>query len=236
MRMLVPKNRSRVLLHACIALSALLSAACAAASRPIANPAEVDVSEYARLFRAADEVLRKHGFAIERRDYRFGVVTTRGLAAPTLLEPWHDSNSTAGQAVESTINGQRRLVTISITPAAASTQPASTQPATAPAATQTAATAPATSNPGDESEEPAPGSGTYLLSVVVQVERSQFPDRRMSGSTRGSRVTQRLSETPAELQERGITGPYWLPIGRDEPLEQRLLGEIIRRSVTIGPR
>lgn len=227
--MIVSTTRSRVLISAFTILTAIVSAACSAPSRPIPNPSEVDASEYARLFRAADEVLRKHGFPIERRDYRFGVITTRGLPSPTILEPWHDTNSSADQALESTINGQRRLVIITIGPIAAATQPDATQPATTqPVAT----TSPAKS--ADNDDEPAPGSGTYLLGVVVNVERSQFPDRRVTGSARGSRVTQRLAETPAELQERGISGPYWQPRGRDALMEQRLLAEILRRSVTIG--
>src|SRR5690349_11455274 len=120
-------------------LAVFAAGGCAHAVRYRPNPAEVDAREYDLMFAAAQDVLRDYGFEVDRRDYRFGTVTSRPLIAPTVLEPWRVTNTTAAQALAATTNHQRRLVSVTLErseeqPSGASaTSPVATEPATAPA-------------------------------------------------------------------------------------------------------
>lgn len=81
------------------------------------GPIEIGAAEYSRVYRAAVFELRDRGFRVDREDYRFGRVKTRPISAPTVLEVWDQTNSTGYQAMESTINNQRRLVSVQFDPA-----------------------------------------------------------------------------------------------------------------------
>jgi hypothetical protein len=197
-------------------LLALLLPACHAPVAVAPNPLEIDVSEYASMYRATQLVLREEGFALDRRSYRLGVVDTEPLGAPTIFEPWHATNTTLYQTAESTLNYQRRVVTVSMEPAAPA-EPLLPESVTVGAAS------PAT--------QPTPD--TYLLRVEVQVQQMEVPTRQLSGTTRGLSVQRHLAAVPAEWRDRGITDSYWQPLGRDYYLEQRLLAEIVRRSIKV---
>ncbi len=195
----------------------LLLTACKSV-RPVAsNPLEIDNSEYQSIFEATQLVLREQGFALDRRSYRLGVVDTLPLGSPTTFEPWKPLNTTLYQTAEATVNYQRRVVTVTIEPV----QPE--EPILPESVTVGAATQPTT--------QPAPE--TYLLRVEVQVQQLQIPTRQLSGTTRGLSVQRKLAAVPTEMSERGITDSYWEPLGRDYYLEQRLLSDIVRRSLRV---
>ncbi|MCE9590199.1 MAG: hypothetical protein K8S99_06710 [Planctomycetes bacterium] len=211
-------------------------AGCSAAPN-LHNPVEIDRAEYTRMFLASEAVLREYGFTIERRDHRFGEISTPPQVSPAVIEPWKHSNTTLYQAMSSTMNKTRRVVRVSIEPVAepgpavpsvdlpsgrlpeklVTVAPGPDSPATQPAA---AATQP-------------DGVGTYLLTVEVQIEQFQSTTRRLNGTTRGSGMVSNLHGPPGELVARGIPPSYWFPTGRDPYLEERLLTEIVRRSVYI---
>lgn len=90
--------------------------ACAAPELTTPNPFQIDDREYARVFDASILVLRDYGFRVDRKDYRFGVITTMPLDSPTILEPWRGLNSTADQASEATLNSDRRIVRVNLEP------------------------------------------------------------------------------------------------------------------------
>jgi len=92
-------------------------AACQSAAR-MEQPLAIEADDYTRTYEAALHSLRDHGFAIDRQDHRFGVITSEPLAAPTLLEPWKPSHTTLGQTVESTVNDQQRIARIRLVPRA----------------------------------------------------------------------------------------------------------------------
>ena len=209
------------------------------------NPTEIDAREYDLMFTAAQDVLRDYGFEVDRRDYRFGAVTGRPLVAPTVLEPWRITNTTAHQTLAATTNPQRRLVTVSLERPESALETSTVdapESATAPAEADARAGDPESS----AARQPEPSASTlpspatrptetgYLLRVEVMVEQLEEPGRRLSGSTSGARIYDTLSQVPEELRERGITGAYWQPLGRDPYLEQRLLAAIIRRSFKDG--
>ena len=182
---------------------------------PVPNPVETDPREYSRMYRAAIEVLRESGFELDRRDFRYGRITTQPLASPTMMEPWHTSNTTAYQALESTLHDQRRRVCIFW-------DPITSVPRHVPI---------------DQETQLGPTlSADSQLRVEVLVERREFSDRYLTGSTAGHRVFGSLSALPDELTQRGInTAQYWRPLGRDPYLEQRLLARIVRKSLTLPP-
>ena len=109
------------MVNKCIGLSLLLVwlilGGCTHAVVESTRPIEIGTSEYSRMYRAAVLVLRDHGFRLDRQDYRFGHISTRPLPAPTIIEPWDHTNSTFDQALESTINSQRRVVSVMFDPA-----------------------------------------------------------------------------------------------------------------------
>ena len=82
----------------------------------IDNPTRIIAPEYDRIFDASVQVLRDMRFVVDRKDRRFGVVTTRPMIAASAFEPWHPDNTTSDQVAQSTLNYQRRSVRITIEP------------------------------------------------------------------------------------------------------------------------
>ena len=181
---------------------------CAAAHRTSGNVIEIDSSEYSRVFRSAVHVLRDQGFTIDREDFRYGMITTRAVGSPTIVEPWRQGNHTTAHAIDSTLNNQRRRVAIAMVPIS---------PPADPTMDLTEAT-----------------NDNYTLRVDVQIERQQVPARQMTQSTAGRRVFKTLWSNPGELKGRGIADTYWEPIGRDIVLERHLLAAIIRKSMLLS--
>lgn len=169
-------------------------------------PSDIRISpeRYAEAFDASAAVLRDAGFEVDRRDFRFGRMTSKPKGSPTVLEFWKPDNRRADLALRSTLGDLRRTVAVSFTPDGVD------------AAVWIAAV---------QNNQVTP---TYPLRVEVLLERLQVPARRMNGSTR-SAVFADLTEVPAELQGRGISGSYWRPIGRDTELEARLQRAIFDR-------
>ena len=182
---------------------------CATSPHESKNSVQIDASEYSRVFNSAVLVLRDQGFTIDRQDYRYGTVTTRSVGSPTIVEPWRSGNSSTAQAVNSTLNDQRRRVAVVIEPVGGF--------------------------PGDGVEaQSVAEDGSYNLRVDVHVERLQVPVRHLTRSTSGRRVFRMLRSNPGELANRGIEGRYWQPIGRDVVLENHLLAAILRKSLFLN--
>lgn len=184
-------------------------AGCAAKFEAMDNPIEIGVEEYPRLFDAAVVVLREQGFIVDQQDYRYGRITTRLATLPTFLEPWHTNKTTSDQAFASTINHQRRRISLFFQPR------------------QTVAGLVDESRPVEE----AGADTAYDVRAEVLTERLVVPIARLTGSTQPQSLIGRLADVPTEWKERGIQSAYWRPVGRDSFLEQRLLAQIIRRSM-----
>jgi hypothetical protein len=187
------------------------------------NPTTISADEYDRVFDAAVEVLRGRHFVVDRKDRRFGVVTTRPLAASTFFEPWSDDNLTARQTLESTLNFERRTVRIEITPAADPAAPASA-PATPPA--KDTAPAPTADAPATQ----------FNVHVIVDMDRRYHPPRRdIVARVRPFDWKHSTSRYDHLTTEEGDIESYWLPIGDDEPLARRLVTEILTRATAPQP-
>lgn len=197
----------------------LLTLGCSSAPSPIANPIEIDTTEYDRIFQASAQVLRDNGFRVDRHDYRFGVMNTYPKASPTLVEPWHSDNITLGQAAQSTTNFQRRRIEIRLTPV----EPTVTQTDDTPAADEAATTSNSTTP-----------DASYMLQATVTIEQVEAPRRFLTGSTAPGRMFRNYRAMPAELTQLDIQSNYWRPVGRDTALEQQLVADILRQSVQIA--
>lgn len=184
----------------------MLLGGCAASFKPAPNPVEIDTREYARMMQAAADVLVNEGFVLDRQDYRLGVVSTKPVHSPTLVEPWRSDLTTGYQKLESTVNHQRRVVTVSLE---------------------------AVERDPNVSLKAEPRA--YMLRVEAMIEQEQSPQREMTGSTSGGLILGTLKSNPYEMQVRGIPGIYWQPVGRDSYLEQRLIAMIVRESVNVKP-
>lgn len=204
-----------------LTLSMTTIVGCASSQTALKNPLPVDTSEYDLIFQAAMDVLQNQGYRLDRHDYRFGVVTTYPKVSPTLGEPWYSDNTTAQQAVASTVNYQRRRVNIRLVP---------DPEATAAAAKQLTAEQAIASS----SANPLPGG--YLLDAQVLIEQVETPLRYLTGSTASGRIARDLRDAPADLKERNIKENYWRVIGRDTGLEQKLMADILRKTTTLAQK
>lgn len=215
-----------------VALGLLLAVGCA---RPVrhaaANPMEIDPREYDRLFEAGIVVLREHGFRVDRRDHRFGVITSRPGPTQFATVPSNGPRSTMNQRAEDLLNRQRRLVRITLSPLADSPMPLADQPR--PLANDPPHDAAPRSREDSPHPPAIPPAGLYQLAVEVTVQRLTVPARYLSGSTVGYAGMGSLTAPPGELSDRGIDGSYWVDLGRDPHLEQRLLAAIVRRSIAV---
>lgn len=191
---------------------ALMSGGCNRPFREAPNPVEIDVREYDRMFQASVDVLREYGFRVNRQDRRFGRVTTHPLNSPTIFEPWRAYNTTAEQMWQSTFTNMQRTVTVFIEPKSPDSKPDGAGETQRP-----------TRNSKPEIE-------AYSLRVEVLLENHQLPTRRMIPA-QGGRMFSSLSEVPQRWQGRGIESSYWLPIGRDPYLEDRLIRDIVEQAM-----
>lgn len=190
---------------------------CTAAPKSGPAPTRITPGEYPRMYHAAVAVLRDNGFVVDREDYRFGKVTSKPQIAGTIAEPWKPSSAGARGALESTTNQQRRVVIVSLEPLGA---PGSD--------TIDVDDSPLASIAADRE-----GAGDYQLRVEVVIERLQAPTRYLTGAIHGESLFGEYHAVPEEWQRRGIPEAYWRAVGRDALLEQRLMEQIVRRSVGV---
>lgn len=99
-----------------ILLLSLGSFGCARQISETPNPTAIHSSNYDRIFDATLEVLRANHFVVDRADRRFGVVTTEMRVASSVLEPWHNDNTTSEDIWNSTLNMRRRAARVRLSP------------------------------------------------------------------------------------------------------------------------
>lgn len=212
----------------------LICTGCGRGLTTIDNPIAIDAGEYDAIYDASIEVLRENNFTVDRRDYRFGQITSEPLLAASAMEPWYGDNTTAMQVAESTMNHQRRLVRVNIEPIDVDIEDEPS--ANTAETTETTEDIDAEAN-GEMPSDIAPGfTPDYLLRVEVMIERYQRPHAQIS-----SAVVARLS-TGASLAEQSIrteqgeVDAFWRPLERDVYLERRLVEQILERARIIATR
>ncbi|MAX23233.1 MAG: hypothetical protein CMJ19_01915 [Phycisphaeraceae bacterium] len=102
-----------------LAMAMFLTLGCASsqAVKDAPNPLEIDVTEYDRMFDASIAVFREQHLGVQVKDYRMGTVVSKPAVSPTLIEAWRIENAVEGSKLQSTLNKQRRVITVSFRPA-----------------------------------------------------------------------------------------------------------------------
>lgn len=193
-------SRWRSCVASAAALALILLAGCTATPTS-SSPAPVAADDYRRAFEAAVDVLRDEGFVVARQDFRFGRITTQPRPSPAFFEVWKRDNSTADQALGSTVNADDRVVTVMFD------------------RSDSAALA-----------SPGVAAAPYTLAVDVAMHRHQRPARRLTGSTDGSHLVRPLLDVPDDLDKRGATTDYRTIVQKDEPMAAKLLTLIVQRA------
>jgi hypothetical protein len=98
-------------------LALLTGCAAQTAIKDAPNPLEIDVTEYDRMFEATIAVLREQGMGVQVKDYRMGTIVSQPALSPSAMEVWRIENSVAGNRMEATLNKQRRIISVNLTPA-----------------------------------------------------------------------------------------------------------------------
>lgn len=171
--------------------------------------------------------LRLEHFDPRRADRATGLIVTERETGAQWFEFWRNDSQGSYQLLESSLHTIGRVVTIDITPVDASeptTQPAGLSPVTVLAA-----------------EESSVGlvlldEGPYRVAVRVEKSRLSTPPRQITTASGAMGMySERVPTT------RGIVGPasrrgaHWVPLGRDELLEQRLLVKIAEAAAFMEP-
>ncbi|MBI1372819.1 MAG: hypothetical protein GC159_08675 [Phycisphaera sp.] len=167
----------------------------------MSNPIAIGTNEYDQVFDATVDVLRDKRYVVDRKDRRFGVVTTEPRIAASVFEPWYDDNSTGHQVAEASLNHERRTIRVEIQPVKAA----------------------------DDSG--AITDRYQLFVQVDMDRRHNPPQTLNSAALGRMSIQQSRRINRPLLTERGIEKVEWSPIGRDELLEQRLVEEILHRAV-----
>ncbi|MEM8781364.1 MAG: hypothetical protein AAGE65_00790 [Planctomycetota bacterium] len=154
---------------------------------------------------AAVATLRDAGYAVDRADYRLGVVTTRPEPVPTALEPWHGSRQLQSDPWAATSTRLRRIVRVDFASAEASASEVQLS----------------------EQDPAAP------LRLRVQLERYESPVVRLVNAANG-RVFSSLSDVPTPWAQRSLRSAYWRPVGRD-PAEEARLAAALSRALAHAP-
>ena len=67
-------------------------------------------TEFRPLWNVAEDVAREHHFTIDRRDYRFGLLTTHPVISKQFFELWRKDASGAGDVFENSLGTIRRSI------------------------------------------------------------------------------------------------------------------------------
>jgi hypothetical protein len=73
-------------------------------------------ANYDTVWKQAQNILAQSGFAIDRQDYRLGEITTLTLPSAQIVEFWKPQQANGVDALENTVNNQRRWVRLTISP------------------------------------------------------------------------------------------------------------------------
>ena len=84
--------------------------------KPIANPQSINANQFDAVFKATVDTFREFEFRVDRKDHRFGKITSLPIIAPTVFEPWRPQGDRS-LALQSTVNAERRIATVWLEPA-----------------------------------------------------------------------------------------------------------------------
>jgi hypothetical protein len=76
--------------------------------------AKVTFRDFQQLWNACEATARDYGFALDRQDYRAGVITTAPLVSKQFFEFWRNDAQTAEDVADSSLNTYRRTLRFNI--------------------------------------------------------------------------------------------------------------------------
>lgn len=193
-----------------------LGVGCASTEGP--SVITVPDAQYDVAFRVAVNTALDAGFSTSRLDRRSGVIESEPVAAGSLLEPWKNDNASWEQAVDNTIDFQRRRARFEFLPVpppgASDPDPVDLPGADLLDVVQTV-------------PDLTRFSGDLELRVFVFVEKASRPGvRPQRWSLREERM---MTIIPASGEGEPLPTRYWTPASRDVAFERRLLQEVQTR-------
>lgn len=188
---------------------------------PTIDTIRVESANYDDAFDSVMNALRYEQYTLDRVDRRLGVITTVPQDSASIVEPWQNHNSTIGQAAESTLHHERRIIRVEFQPMSRIDGNSGT------AENSTAKNVPLPINqviPSPAPIDPAEVNGLLYIDVICTIERGHMPGRQIQTTDlRRSNFT--IDPT---LAERGIPNVFWEPIARDPYMEQRIKNRIAK--------
>ncbi|MCH2161418.1 MAG: hypothetical protein MK085_06045 [Phycisphaerales bacterium] len=210
------------LLSSLVLFLVLVIGGCAPARGP--ERIQIPAQQYPVAFTAAEEAAVSVGMPPLVSDRVGGVIEGRPRLAGSLVEPWRVENS-AGQAVENTINKQRRRIRFEFLPK--DFRP----PEPTGEDELRGAVVPGSTIDLQRSIDLLAQDDPIEIRVWVYVERQFVPYLQQQT---WSRVGNRFARNPLDTIRRSDTAVrspgLWTPVGRDQAMEQRLLARV-RESI-----
>jgi hypothetical protein len=199
-------------LVSCAALAGtLLGAGCGGqnASRPPVQAVYAERATRATVLQAAQEVLSRMQFPIEKLDVEQGIVRTRPLRGAQFFEFWRRDNASGFDVAEANLQTIRRTVELRV-------EIGDTQRA-----------APDEARPAADVNSP----GRVRIVCEVSVQRLSLPENEIPSISQTFRMhsestatAQRVAVTPQ--QERAMA---WMDSGKDPALAAKILKQVCRR-------
>jgi len=153
-------------------------------------------------------LVAKLGFAIDRHDYRLGTITTFSLPSAQVVEFWKPSHSGFTNALENTVNSQRRYLRLTISNV-------QNKPKFYDIAVQVLV----------ERET----NTTETLAGPLFIEGSGFGRNTISLRSDYADPTSTVNLKKATQEERDAIAPRWLILGHDTILEQKIIEQLFDR-------
>jgi hypothetical protein len=162
----------------------------------------------AEAIQAAEYVLTRMHFAIEKLDAEQGIVKTRPLRGAQFFEFWRSDNANSNDWEEANLQSIRRTVELRVKNEAVDRRPEAG---------------------GADSLPPAP-SGPLCLECVVSVQRLDLPENEVAGASEGYQVRSRSTAALERIQisPRQRRAMTWIDLGEDRDLAARVLDRIAK--------
>jgi hypothetical protein len=161
------------------------------------------------VIQAAEYVLTRMHFAIEKLDAEQGVVKTRPLRGAQLFEFWRSDNANSYSCQEANLQSVRRTVELRVTDKAGDRRP---------------------ETGGASGPQPA-ASDLLCLECMVSVQRLSLPENEVAGTSEAYQVHSRSTATlqRIEVSPRQRRTMTWIDLGEDRDLAARVLDRIAKR-------
>jgi hypothetical protein len=179
------------------------------ASPPPARTLRAEDVTTAQVLQAAEDVLTRMQFPIEKLDAEQGVVRTRPLRGGQFFELWRGDNASPSAWTEANLQSIRRSVEVRVKGEAAGRRP---------------------ETGGADSLQPAASSPLWI-ECEVSVQRLSLPENEIAGVSQAYRIhtpstptIQRIAVTPQQQ-----AAMAWIDLGPDRELAARILERIEQR-------